>query len=80
MLFRLPLFACVITAALQRLLEEGFAPPLLATLLTAIPKDRPAAAAADRYRPISVTCVWYRLIMRVFVRRMAPIVSHCVSD
>ena len=55
-LFCLPLFVYIITTALQHLLEEGCAPPLLATLLTAIPKDYPAAAASDWYRPISVTC------------------------
>ena len=79
-LFHLPLFAHVITATLQCLLEEGCVPPLLATLLTAILKDFPAAAASDWYIPISVTWVWYHLIMHVFVYHMSPIVLLCISD
>lgn len=58
-LFRVPLFATVLTVALSRLLLEGVEEPILATLLTAIPKDRPAAASAARYRPISMSSVWY---------------------
>ena len=67
---------CCLTA-LDRV---GLCPPLLATLLTAIPKDFPAAAASDWYIPISVTWVWYHLIMHVFVYHMSPIVLLCISD
>ena len=78
-LFRIPLFATVLMVVLSRLLLEGVAEPILATLLTAIPKDRPAAASAARYRPISVTSVWYRWLMRVFVARVSPAMATCAG-
>ena len=79
-LFYLPLFAHVITAALQGWIEEGCAPPLLATLITVIPKDFQATVAFDQYRPISITCVWYCLILHMFVHCMSPIALHSDSD
>ena len=78
-LLRVPLFANVLTCALSRLLLEGAAPPLLSTLLTALPKDRAPSVLASRYRPISVSSVWYRILMRVFVRRLEPVARHCVA-
>ena len=78
-LFRVPLFATVLTVVLLRLLLEGMAEHILAMLLTEILKDCPAAASVARYRPISMTLVWYRWLMRVFVARVSPAMATCAG-
>ena len=78
-LLRVDFLAGLITAGLQRLLDSPPAPDLLASYLMAIPKpDRPTNVPSN-LRPISVTSTWYRLLMRIFVRRLSPELPQVMS-
>ena len=71
--------ACLITDSLQRVLVEGCEPSLLATLLTALPKPGKDPGSPTNLRPISVTSIWYRNIMRVFVSCLRPYLTSILS-
>ena len=69
----------LITDSLQRVLVEGCEPSLLATLLTAFPKPGKDPGSPTNLRPISVTSIWYRIIMRVFVSHLRPYLTSILS-
>ena len=69
----------LITDSLQRLLVEGCEPSLLATLLTALPKPGKDPGSPTNLRPISVTSIWYRIIMRIFVSSLRPYLISLLS-
>ena len=71
--------ACLITDSLQRVLVEGCEPSPLATLLTALPKPGKDPGSPTNLWPISVTSIWYRIIMRVFVSRLCPYLTSLLS-
>lgn len=60
-------------------MEQGAEPPLLHTLLTAIPKKDKPTDVPSNLRPISVTSIWYRLIMRIFTNRLHGLLPHFFS-
>ncbi len=62
------------------MLESQVASPLLLSLLTAIPKPGRDTATATNLRPISVSSVFYRLLMKIFVNRLTPFVPMLFSD
>ena len=70
---------CLITDSLQRVLVEGCEPSLLATLLTALPKPGKDPGSPTNLRPNSVTSIWYRIIMHVFVSRLRPYLTFILS-
>ena len=71
--------ACLITDSLQRVLVEGCEPSLLATLLTALPKPGKDPGSPTNLQPISITSIWYRIIMLVFVSRRRPYLTSILS-
>ena len=70
---------CLITDSLQRVLVEGCEPSLLVTLLTALPKPGKDPGSPTNLRPISVTSIWYRIIIRVFVSRLLLYLKSLLS-
>ena len=71
--------AHLITDSLQWVLVEGCEPSLLATLLTALPKPGKDPGSPTNLRPISVTSIWYRIIMHVFVSRLGTYLTSLLS-
>ena len=71
--------AHLITDSLQRVLVEGCEPSLLATLLTVLPKPGKDPGSPTNLRPISVTSIWYHIILRVFVSRLRPYLTSILS-
>ena len=72
--------ATTMLAALQRFLDSGNYTPLWDTLLTAIPKPNRDTTHPKNTRPISITCTWYRLLMKIFVARLSPYLPHLYTD
>ena len=78
-LLRVDFLAGLIMAGLQRLLDSPPAPDLLASYLMVIPKlDHPTNVPSNLC-PILVTSPWYRLLMRIFVRRLSPELPQVIS-
>lgn len=53
---------------------------LLTTIMTAIPKPEKDTSDPSQLRPISVTSVWYRIITRIFVKRINDFVPQLYSS
>ena len=70
-----PLVAPRLLDALTQFLHAGDSTPLWDTLLTAIPKPNRDTSQPKNTRPISVTSIWYRLLMKVFVHHLKPHLS-----
>lgn len=64
---------------LQNVLTSGCESPLLLSLLTCIPKPGRSTNDAANLRPISVSSVWYRVLMKIFVMRLTPLLPHILS-
>ena len=71
--------AHLITDSLQRVLVEGCEPSLLATLLTPLPKPGKDPGSPTSLRLISVTSIWFRIIMRIFFFRLRTYLTSILS-
>ena len=61
------------------MLDSGFERGALATLLTALPKPGRPPDVPENLRPISVSNVWYRVLMKVFVLRLKSALPSVLS-
>ena len=60
------------------MLDKGFEPLFLSSLLTAIPKpDRDTALPANLW-PILVTSTWYHILMNIFVFHLCMAVDSSI--
>ena len=80
-LIKVPQLLGLLRGLLQSwLLEDQQAPLLLSALLTAIPKRGKPPDTPRNLRPISVLSVWYRIVMRIFVQRLSPLLPGALSS
>ena len=79
-LLRQPALAPSLLAALTNTLASADPTPLWDTLLTAIPKPHKDSSLPQHTRPISVTSLWYRLLMKVFTIRLRPHLPTLYAD
>lgn len=62
-----PILAKLICGYLQHWVDTGDDNnQLFLAILSAIPKPGKLTSSADQLRPISVTCIWYKLLAKVF--------------
>jgi hypothetical protein len=58
--------------------EEGNS-ELFTAIMSTIPKPKKPPDAPQNLRPISVASVWYRLVAKVFVERLKPLLKLLYS-
>ncbi len=73
------IFAPLVTSLLWGMIQGRVDTPLLLTILTAIPKPDVVTKEACNLRPISVTSIWYRILIRLFTCRLNQFVVRLYS-
>lgn len=64
---------------LNRWVQEDLSSELFTAIVSTIPKPKKPPDTPQNLRPISVTSVWYRLVAKVFVERLKPLLPILYS-